>query len=343
MQKLPKLLKMTALLAVSGFILGGCQAANQPFQGSKTNHFNPYGHNTGQYQTPFKSFKAPKRKNIQPFYNQYGQLVYPQRAVYQQPNVKKPKKQKKYKNLTARLRGEKQLAYQVHAPRPGPFDQFQRWVDYEPEYRLYPGDQLDVVVQSAPELSRTLTIGPDGRVIMPMLSPIMAAGRTVTDVQAALRSGLASQLRDPRVAITPRAYSPQQVFVGGQVQQPGTYTLPGPVGALETIFMAGGFSPGAKSKQVAVLRRAPNGAMMIRAVNIQGGIRNIREYNDNIQLRRGDIVFVPKTNLAEAGAFIQAVRQTFPVETNISYTLGNFGGGGGGDTFVPALTPTIIP
>jgi len=147
MQKLPKLLKMTALLAVSGSILGGCQAANQPFQGSKTNHFNPYNQNAARHQTPFKAFKAPKRKNVQPFYNQYGQLVYPQRAVYQQ-----------------------------------------------------------------------------GRVIMPMLSPIMAAGRTVTDVQAALRDGLASQLRDPRVAVTPRAYSPQQVFVGGQVQQPGTYT-----------------------------------------------------------------------------------------------------------------------
>ena len=339
MQKPPKLLKLTALLAVSGLVLGGCQAANQSFHGSKTNHFNPHIQNIGQYSKPFRQAKTPKTNNIAPYYNQYGQIIYPQTAAYQHPQVKKPRK---YKNLTARLRGEKHLAYQVRPPLPGPFDQFQRWVEHEPEYRLYPGDQLDIIVSSAPELSRTLTVGPDGRIIMPMLSPIMAAGRTVPQVQSALKAGLGQQLRDPRLAVTPRAYAPQQVFIGGAVQQPGTYTLPGPIGAIETIFMAGGFGPGAKAKQVAVLRRAPNGSMMIRAVNIQGGIRNIREYNDNIQLRRGDIIFVPKTNLAEVGAFVQAFRQTLPVETNISYTIGNFGGGGG-DAVIPAITPVITP
>jgi len=200
-----------------------------------------------------------------------------------------------------------------------------------------------VVVASAPELSRTLTVGPDGRIIMPMLAPILAAGRSVTQIQADLKAGLAQQLRDPTIAVTPRAYAPQQIFVGGQVQTPGTYTLPGPIGAIEGIFMAGGFTPGAKAVNVAVLRRTPSGAMMIRSVNIQGGIRNIREYNDNIQLRRGDIIFVPKTNLAEVGAFVQAFRQTLPVETNISYTIGNFGGGGGGDAIIPAITPVITP
>lgn len=309
MQKSQKILKTTAFLAACGLALGGCSVANQPFFGKKTNHFNGYSQNNGYYSTPYNRVKPPK----------------------------------KYKNFTARLRGEKTPYYQVAAPIPGPFDQFQRWVETEPQYRLYPGDQLDVVVASAPELSRTLTVGPDGRIIMPMLAPILAAGRSVTQIQADLKAGLAQQLRDPTIAVTPRAYAPQQIFVGGQVQTPGTYTLPGPIGAIEGIFMAGGFTPGAKAVNVAVLRRTPSGAMMIRSVNIQGGIRNIREYNDNIQLRRGDIIFVPKTNLAEVGAFVQAFRQTLPVETNISYTIGNFGGGGGGDAIIPAITPVITP
>ena len=130
MQKLPKLLKTTALLAVSGFILGGCQAANQPFKGQKTNHFNPYAQTAGRYQAPVQSFKAQKNQNIRPYYNQYGQLIYPQPAAYQQAKTKKKKKLKKYKNLTSRLRGEKHLAYQVPAPIPGPFDQFQRCLLY---------------------------------------------------------------------------------------------------------------------------------------------------------------------------------------------------------------------
>jgi len=246
--------------------------------------------------------------------DRYGQPIHGNQQV---------KRPKKYKNIVGRLRGEKHISYQ----RPPPPGMFQQWVDWEPEYSLVAGDQLDIVVRSAPELSRTLTVGPDGRVVMPMSRPIMAAGRTFGQVEADLTAELGKQLRDPRIDVTPRAYSPEQIYVGGQVGQSGTYTLPGRIGAIEAIFMAGGFGQGARSKQVAVLRRAPNGAMMMRAVNIQGGIRNIREYNDNIQLRRGDIVFVPKTNLAEAGAFVQAVRQTFPVDFNLSYQFGQNNGG----------------
>ena len=234
---------MISFLGAAGLVLGGCQAANQSFYGKKTNHFNGYPQQYGHYSHPYNRVKPPR----------------------------------KYKNLVARLRGEKHLAYQRPAPAPSALGQFQQWIDYEPEYRLFPGDQLDIIVQSAPELSRTLTIGPDGRIIMPMLKPIMAAGRSVTQVQSEIKAGLAQQLRDPTVAITPRAYAPQQIFIGGQVQTPGTYALPGPIGAIEAVFMAGGFGPGARTTKVAVLRRAPNGAMMIRPINIQNGLRNIRE------------------------------------------------------------------
>ena len=254
-----------------------------------------------------------------------------------------PVKPRKYKGIVAKIRNQKHIAYQVRPPHPGPGGIFQRWVNWEPEYTLHPGDQLDIVVSSAPELSRTLTVGPDGRVVMPMSRPIMAAGRTFQQVQAELSAELATQLRDPTIAVTPRAYAPEQIYVGGQVNQPGTYTLPGRIGALEALFLAGGMSLGARTKQVAILRRSPYGGMMMRTVNIQNGLINIREYNDNMQLRRGDIIFVPKTALAEVGSFVQAFRQTLPIDPQISYTFGNFGGGGGGDGVVPAITPTITP
>jgi len=62
-------------------------------------------------------------------------------------------------------------------------------------------------------------------------------------------------------------------------------------------MMAGGLRPTARARQVAVLRRAPNGGMMMRTVNIRNGLLNIREYNDNMQLRRGDIIYVPQSNI----------------------------------------------
>lgn len=238
------------------------------------------------------------------------------------PNSPPPK----YDGFMARMRGEKHIAHQVPAPPPG-LGMFQQWVNWEPEYTLAAGDQLDIVVSSAPELSRTLTVGPDGRVVMPMSRPIMAAGRTFGQVQAELSAELAKQLRDPTLAVTPRAYAPEQIYVGGQVGQPGTYTMPGRIGALEAILMAGGMRPTAKTRQVAVLRRAPNGGMMMRTVNIRNGLLNIREYDDNMQLRRGDIIYVPQSNIAEIGTFMQNFRNALPVDFNLSYQFGQNGGG----------------
>ena len=225
---------------------------------------------------------------------------------------------RKYKSIFHKMRGEKHISYQTPPP-PG---MFQQWVEWEPEYTLVAGDQLDIVVSSAPELSRTLTVGPDGRVVMPMSRPIMAAGRTFLQVQRELMAELGKQLRDPTIAVTPRAYAPEQIYVGGQVGQPGTYTIPGRIGALEGILMAGGMRPTARSRDVAILRRAPNGGMMMRSVNIRGGMLNIREYNDNVQLRRGDIIYVPQNTLAEVGTFMDGFRRALPVDFNLSYQIG---------------------
>lgn len=223
--------------------------------------------------------------------------------------------------------GPKKVKVRAPAPR-APMPQFQRWVDYEPEYKLYPGDQIDVVVSSAPENSGTLTVGPDGRIVMPLTGSVMAAGKTFQQVQGELENQLAKQLRDPRVSIRARAYAPQQIFVGGEVTQQGTYALPGPTGVIESLMMAGGVLPTARTHHVAVLRRAPNGGMMLRTVNIGGGLKNIAAYNDVIQLRRGDIIFVPKTRMAEIGTWVQQFRNMMPFDYNFSYQFGNNNNGG---------------
>ena len=212
--------------------------------------------------------------------------------------------------------------------------QFRQWIDYEPQYTLYPGDQVDIVVSSAPELSRTLTVGPDGRIVMPMIQPIMAAGRSFTDLQHALSAQLGQQLRDPRVAVTPRAYAPAQIFVGGDVATQGTYTLPGPIGVLEAIMMAGGYSTTARASQIAVLRRAPNGGMMMRTLNMPRGMKDITRYNDVLQLRRGDIIFVPRTHLGELANFMRTFRDALPITVNASYNFGNNGNNNDGGPIV---------
>ena len=308
------ILKICVITAVSGAFLPTEANAQSRYSGTKTNH--SYNHLNVQ--------PLPARPN----------MTRP--AVYQNPksglsSLYRQPKNPAYRTWGDKFSNRKQLAYQIPA-RPAPFgSQFQRWVDYEPQYTLYPGDQLDIVVASAPELSRTLTVGPDGRIIMPSVNPVMAAGRDITYVQNAISAELATLLRDPKVAVTPRAYSSQQIFIGGEVGQQGTYAMPGPIGVMEGVLLAGGLRGTAKTGQVAVLRRAPNGGMMMRVVNLKNGLRNIREYNDNMQLRRGDIVFVPRNSLAEIGNWMGNFRSALPVDFNLSY---QFGGNNGGTTVV---------
>lgn len=244
-------------------------------------------------------------------------------AMYGAGQTRRGHVNNQYASFSDRLQGRKNLQSQSFAPAPGPLDRFQQWVDFEPQYKLYPGDQVDIVVQSAPELSRTLTVGPDGRITMPMISPIMAAGKTLPFLQHALETEMAKQLREPTLTVTSRSFTAQQIYVGGQVGQQGTYKMSGPIGSLEAIIMAGGFLPSAKSKQVAIMRRAPNGRWMLRTINHNHGLKNVRSYADNMQLKRGDVIFVPRNTLSEVGVFMNAFRTALPVDLSLTYNIGN--------------------
>lgn len=312
-----------ALFALSNTSYAQSRYGYSP-QHSNHLHTNTIGANayaypyTSAHRVPFPQHQAPLTA-----YNPYPQsqnAPYTTRSRYGADKIAGPQKRGGFGSW---LTGGKPLHLQRRALAPGPGNMFQKWVDYEPLYKFYPGDQLDIVVSSAPEMSRTLTVGPDGRIAMPMVTPIMAAGRTLPEVQIALRAALATQLRDPSIAVTPRAFAPEQIYVGGDVRTPGTYTLPGPIGALEAMIMAGGKNTTSNAKQVAVLRRALNGGMMMRTVNLTNGLKNIREYDDNIQLRRGDIIFVPRSTLGEIGVFVQNLRSAMPIDFNASYQFGN--------------------
>ena len=113
------------------------------------------------------------------------------------------------------------------------------WSDDEPGYRMYPGDVLDVVVPSAIELNRTVTVQPDGRITLPMIPSAMAADRSVPDLNANLTALYATQLRRPDVEVSVKTATPLKVFVGGEVDKPGVYDMPGDINALQAVIMAG--------------------------------------------------------------------------------------------------------
>ena len=188
------------------------------------------------------------------------------------------------------------------------------WAEDEPGYRLYPGDVLDIAVPSAPELARTVTVQPDGRITLPLIPQSMAADRSIVELQRTLTQAYASQLRFPAVEVTVKQATPLKVFVGGEVDKPGVYDMPGDIDAVQAVTMAGGFKLSAKTTQVVIIRRGPGGRPMMRVANLREAIFNTSR-GDAVPLRRFDIVFVPKSTIAEVGAFVQQyLRDTVPIQ-----------------------------
>jgi protein involved in polysaccharide export with SLBB domain len=215
---------------------------------------------------------------------------------------------------------------EVYAPAPRPTAEFSNvgyatWSDEEPAYRLYPGDEVDVQVPSAPELSKAVTVQPDGRVSLPLIAPVMVADRSVVDAEALITTAYASQLLRPEVTLSVRA-TPLKVFVGGEVDHPGVYDMPGDINALQAVIMAGGFKMSAKRSRVMLIRRGPAGKPMIRTVDLLHAAADPGRV-DLAPLRRFDIVYVPKTGVAETGQFVQQyIHDVVPISMGFSYAGG---------------------
>ena len=196
------------------------------------------------------------------------------------------------------------------------------WSNDEPAYRLFPGDELDIAVPTAPELAKTVTVQPDGRVSLPLIGPVMVADRTTVEAQDALDAAYASQLRRPEVFVTVKTAGPLRVFVGGDVDKPGVYDMAGDINALQAVIQAGGFKNTAKRDQVVVIRRTSGGGAMMRTVDLKQGIAR-PDRTDLVPLRRFDIVYVPRTGLASAGIFMQQIKDLIPANVGFDYALTN--------------------
>lgn len=212
-------------------------------------------------------------------------------------------------------------------PAPRPTSQFPDigyadWSDAEPAYRFYPGDEIEVTVPSASELNKSVVVQPDGRVALPLVGPVMAADRTIEELEAAITQAYGQQLLRPQVQVAVKTTAPLKVFVGGEVGNPGVFDMTGDSDALRAIIQAGGFKSSSKRSQVIIIRRGADGRAMMRTVDLLRGLSDPRDA-DLAPLRRFDVVYVPRSGASEAGLFMQQyLRDLLPI--SFSYAVNGF-------------------
>lgn len=209
---------------------------------------------------------------------------------------------------------------------PSRVSEFAPWSEEVPAHRIASGDEIELRFLLNPELNDAkLIIGPDGQVTVPLLGPVVAAGLTVAEFRTKLEAAYASKLRVADLDVVLRGYGSSRIFVGGEVKTPGVLALQGPTDALQGVLMAGGFLTTARSDEVVVIRRRPDNVPMLRTVNLRryAGSANPA---DDIRLQASDVIFVPKSTIAEFNLFIdQYLNQSLPFQKSLNYNLGGVG------------------
>jgi len=170
-----------------------------------------------------------------------------------------------------------------------------------------------VATPTATELTRTVKVGPDGRIALPLIGQVMAADRSISQLQQEISGAYSTQLVRPVVEITLKTAGPMKVWVDGEVKNPGVYDMPGDIGAYQAVVMAGGYLPSANPQQAALIRRGPGGVRMMRVIDLRP------RRGEVTALRRGDLIYVPRSTLGELATFFTQVKAALPIGFN--YTI----------------------
>lgn len=163
-------------------------------------------------------------------------------------------------------------------------------IDLATAYQIGPEDVLEISVWKNPELSRTVPVRPDGKVSLPLVNDIQAAGLTPIDLRDQVTTKLAEYIPAPEVSVIVREVHSRKVTVAGAVKLPGRYELKSTMTVLEVIALAQGLTDFASRDRIVILRQ--NGQKTER---IPFNYRKISDaaQQDNFLIRPGDIVFVP--------------------------------------------------
>jgi protein involved in polysaccharide export with SLBB domain len=166
-------------------------------------------------------------------------------------------------------------------------------------YRVQPGDTLDVSFLHNPELNDQPTVQPDGRISMLYATNIQVGGLTTEQVRSVLDKAYSQELVKPMVSVALKGPIAWQVYVVGEVTKPSQVSDTGPLPTVaDAISKAGGFKESGDRHKVVLLRRVGDDKQAYMIDMISSGTRGLQPQN-NVQLAANDVIFVPKTGVAD--------------------------------------------
>jgi polysaccharide export outer membrane protein len=192
------------------------------------------------------------------------------------------------------------------------------------EYLIDTGDTLEVKFFYNPELDTTATVRPDGKISLQLVGELMVAGRAPSELETLVVEKYSTILKNPKATVNVTGFGGWKVFVGGEVMSPGIVSLSDASTVFQALLVKGGLRETANAETVLVVRRGPDGSAVARSVNLSGVVTG-EALDADIALQPLDIVFVPKTPIAEANKFVsQYIKQILPfnMQAAFAYSTG---------------------
>ena len=160
-----------------------------------------------------------------------------------------------------------------------------------PGYVIGPQDVLSIVFWRDQEMSAEAVVRPDGKISLPLLNDVQAAGLTPDALRVNLAAAAAQYLEAPNATVVVKEINSRKVYITGQINKPGMYPLAGRMTVLQLIAEAGGLLEYAKAEDIVILRTSnePERRFKFNYKDLVKG-KNVEQ---NISLEPGDTVIVP--------------------------------------------------
>lgn len=153
-------------------------------------------------------------------------------------------------------------------------------------------DKLSISVWKEADLTRSVPVRSDGKISLPLVGEVQAAGKTPMQLEGELASKLSNFITEPSVTVIVEQVNSKKFNILGQVVRPGSYPLAAAPTIVDAIAAAGGFRDFAKQKGVYILRKQANGADQRIPFNYKNFIHG-KDLTQNVRLEPGDTIIVP--------------------------------------------------
>ena len=189
------------------------------------------------------------------------------------------------------------------------------------EYRIGPGDVLELKFTYAADMNDKVTVRPDGVVSLAAIGEVRAKGITPAELSKTVTERYAKFLKHPEATVILREFAGQKIYVGGEVNAPGLVPMQGGLTCLQAVFNAGGPKSTARMGEVVLMRYQGDNKTEVQKLDLRSVFGG---KTADITLQAFDVIYVPRKRVSQVGLFVeQYVNDLVPRSLMFPYNINN--------------------